>query len=133
MNKRTIGIVGARGHTGMELIRLIARHPGLQLVFVSSRELDGQRVADHNDGFDGELRYASLGPDAAAAQRADIVVLALPNGKAGPYVEAIDGAAPDTLIVDLSADHRFDEAWYYGMPELTRNNWRGERHISNPG
>ncbi|TAN01850.1 MAG: N-acetyl-gamma-glutamyl-phosphate reductase [Rhodanobacteraceae bacterium] len=133
MNKRTIGIVGARGHTGMELIRLIARHPALQLAFVSSRELEGQRVADHNDGFDGELRYESLGPDAAAAKRADIVILALPNGKAAPFVEAIEKAAPDTLIVDLSADHRFDKTWYYGLPELTRGHWRGERHISNPG
>ena len=39
-NKRSIGIVGARGHTGAELIRLIARHPHLELAFVSSRELD---------------------------------------------------------------------------------------------
>ena len=39
--KKTIGIVGARGHTGTELIRLVANHPGLELAFVSSRELDG--------------------------------------------------------------------------------------------
>jgi len=42
--KRSVGIVGARGHTGAELIRLIARHPQLELVFVSSRELDGRRL-----------------------------------------------------------------------------------------
>ncbi len=64
---------------------------------------------------------------------ADVVVLALPNGKAGPYVEAIDQAKPETLIVDLSADYRFDERWYYGLPELTRERWRGEKRISNPG
>ena len=45
--RKTVGIVGARGHTGAELIRLVARHPHLALAFVSSRELDGQRVADH--------------------------------------------------------------------------------------
>jgi N-acetyl-gamma-glutamyl-phosphate reductase len=61
------------------------------------------------------------------------VILALPNGKAAPYVEAIDAVAPGTLIVDLSADYRFDRTWYYGLPELTRDKWRGERHISNPG
>ena len=44
---KTVGIVGARGHTGAELIRLIARHPHLELAFVSSRELDGQKVSDH--------------------------------------------------------------------------------------
>jgi len=128
-----IGIVGARGHTGAELIRLVAAHPNLELAFVSSRELDGQRVADHVTGYQGELRYASLDPEAVAAQGADVVVLALPNGKAAPYVEAIDKARPDTIIVDLSADYRFDERWYYGLPELTRERWRGEKRISNPG
>ena len=43
-NKRSIGIVGARGHTGTELIWLVAAHPQLELAFVSSRELDGQPV-----------------------------------------------------------------------------------------
>ncbi len=133
MDKRTIGIVGARGHTGAELIRLIAAHPALELAFVSSRELDGQRVAAHNDAYHGELRYENLDPAAVAAKRADIVILALPNGKAAPFVSAIDAVAPDALVVDLSADHRFDDNWYYGLPELTRDNWRDERRISNPG
>lgn len=128
-----IGIVGARGHTGAELIRLVAAHPSLELAFVSSRELDGQRVADHVEGFEGDLRYANLDPEAVATQGADVVVLALPNGKAGPYVEAIDKAKPDTLMLDLSADYRFNEKWYYGLPELTRQRWRGEKRISNPG
>ena len=88
--KKTIGIVGARGHTGTELIRLVANHPGLELAFVSSRELDGQRVAEHNDAYRGELRYASLDPTAVAAAGADVVVLALPNGKAAPFVAAVD-------------------------------------------
>lgn len=133
MNTKTIGIVGARGHTGMELIRLVAAHPALELAFVSSRELDGQRVAEHNADYTGELRYESLDPDAVAGKGADVVVLALPNGKAAPYVQAIDKARPDTLILDLSADYRFDETWYYGLPELTRDKWRGEKRISNPG
>lgn len=132
-NKKRIGIVGARGHTGVELIKLIAAHPMLELIFVSSRELDGQRVAEHVDGFAGDLRYASLDAAAVAAQGADVVILALPNGKATPYVEAIDATKPDTLILDLSADYRFDPTWYYGLPELTRDKWRGANHISNPG
>src|SRR6202012_2553018 len=132
-DKKTIGIVGARGHTGAELIRLIADHPALELVFVSSRELNGQRVADHIDGYRGELGYASLDPEGVAAQKADVVILAFPNGKAAPYVEALEVVAPDTIMLDLSADYRFDERWYYGLPELTRERWRGERKISNPG
>ena len=130
---KTIGIIGARGHTGAELIRLIAVHPALALAFVSSRELDGQRVADHNDAYSGGLCYENLDPQAFAEKHADVVILALPNGKAAPYVEAIDKARPDTLIVDLSADHRFDAAWYYGLPELTRGKAHDQRRISNPG
>src|SRR3546814_5433558 len=52
---------------------------------------------------------------------------------AAPFVEAIDAAKPDTLILDRSADYRFDPSWYYGLPELTRDKWRGEKRISNPG
>ena len=133
MSKSSIGIVGARGHTGAELIRLVANHPHLELSFVSSRELDGQRVADHNAAFKGELRFENLDPAAVAAKGADVVVMALPNGKCGPFVEALDAAAPQTIVVDLSADHRFDPAWYYGLPEITRGGYAGQKRISNPG
>jgi N-acetyl-gamma-glutamyl-phosphate reductase len=132
-SRKSVGIVGARGHTGAELIRLIAAHPALDLAFVASRELDGQRVDAHNDAYTGDLRYERLDPPAVVDRRADIVILALPNGKAASFVAAIDAAAGDTLVVDLSADYRFDRTWYYGLPELTRGRWRGERRISNPG
>lgn len=130
---KRIGIIGARGHTGAELIRLIAGHPGLELAFVSSRELDGTAVADSVAGYEGELRYSNLDAQATAQAPADAVVLALPNGKAAPFVEAIDAAAPERIVVDLSADYRFDRRWYYGLPELTRGNYDGQRRISNPG
>ena len=131
--RKSIGIVGARGHTGTELIRLVAAHPQLELAFVSSRELDGQPVADHVDAYHGPLHYQSLDAAAVAARGADLVVLALPNGKAAPFVEAIDAAGPDTLVVDLSADYRFDPGWYYGLPEITRGRYAGQKRISNPG
>lgn len=129
----SLGIVGARGHTGRELIRLVAAHPRFELAFVSSRELDGQPVADHNDGYTGALRFQALDADAVAAAGADAVVLALPNGKAAPFVAALDAARPETVVVDLSADYRFDDGWYYGLPELTRARYSGQRRISNPG
>jgi N-acetyl-gamma-glutamyl-phosphate reductase len=131
--KKSIGIVGARGHVGAELIRLIRGHARLHLEFVSSRELAGQLVADHVDGFGGDLRYESLEAETIAARRADAIVLALPNGKALAYVEAIDRLAGDAVIVDVSADYRFDDAWFYGLPELYRGSYRGQRRISNPG
>ena len=129
----TLGIVGARGHTGAELIKLVAAHPRLSLAFVSSRERAGQPLADHHPGFQGELQYENLDADAVAAKGVDAVILALPNGLAAPFVAAIEAAKPGTVIVDLSADYRFEGSWYYGLPELTRRHYAGQRHISNPG
>lgn len=128
-----VGLVGARGHTGAELIRLLAAHPDFALAWVGSRELDGQCVADHHEGVDASLRYAMPTPEAVAGQGLDAVVLALPNGKAAPYVAAIDAGSSSAVIVDLSADYRFDDAWYYGLPELTRTAAAGRVRISNPG
>lgn len=130
---RTIGIVGARGHTGAELIRLLAAHPHFELAFVSSRELDGQPVSAHVPEYSGDLRYSNLAPEQSAGQDTDAVVLALPNGKAGDFVAAIAASGRDPVIVDLSADYRFDDGWYYGLPELTRDRYVGQRRISNPG
>lgn len=132
-SKRRVGIIGARGFTGAELIRLIAAHPDLELAFVSSRELDGQRVDAHVAEYQGELRYSSPSHEELPTLGADVVVLALPNGKAKELVQLYDAAGVDPIIVDLSADHRFDPSWYYGLPELTRKRYRSERRISNPG
>ena len=132
-NRKRIGIVGARGHTGAELIRLIAAHPALELAFVSSRELDGQRVDAHVSEYRGELRYSAPAHEDLPKLDADVVVLALPNGKAEICIAAFDAAGVDPLIVDLSADYRFDAHWYYGLPELTRDKWHGQKRISNPG
>ncbi|HEY2346872.1 MAG TPA: N-acetyl-gamma-glutamyl-phosphate reductase [Xanthomonadaceae bacterium] len=133
-----VGIVGARGFVGAELICLLAAHPGFEIAFVSSRERDGGRVADHVDGDVGGLRYSAPTHEQLPALRADAVVLALPNGKSGACVAAFDaaGADPDFIdpvIVDLSADHRFDETWHYGLPELTRAQAAHRRRIANPG
>ncbi|WP_102944616.1 N-acetyl-gamma-glutamyl-phosphate reductase [Stenotrophomonas sp. VV52] len=129
----TVGIVGARGHTGAELVKLIAAHPRLQLGFVSSRELAGQPVAAHYPEITGDLLFENLDADAVAAKGMDAVILALPNDLSAPFVTALDAARPDTVIVDLSADHRFEGSWYYGLPELTRGDYTGQKHISNPG
>lgn len=130
---KTLGIVGARGFVGAELIRLVAAHPGFELAFVSSRELDGRPVAAHVDGYDGDLHYVAHGPQQVAGQGVDALVLALPNGAAAPFVSAIEAVLPSTVVVDLSADYRFDASWYYGLPELTRGRYSGQSRISNPG
>ena len=133
MSAKRIGLVGARGHVGAELIALLAAHPGFELGLVSSRERDGQPVADHVPAYTGGLRYRNIGDDALAGEDMDAYVFALPNGKAVLCVEPIAAAKPDAVMIDLSADHRFDGGWYYGLPELTRGDYRDQKRISNPG
>lgn len=119
-----VGVVGARGHTGAELLRIIDRHPYLELDFAGSRELAGEPVPS----FD-HLTFENLGPEDVAARDLDAVFLALPDGIGSPWVDAV---SPDTVIVDISADHRFGD-WVYGLPELFREKVAGARRIANPG
>ena len=133
MKPLQIGIVGARGHVGAELIRLLAAHPQFELAYAASRELAGRALADHVAGYAGDLHYTSPGYEQLPELEADAVVLALPNGKAAHIVQQFDDAGVDATILDLSADFRFDPDWYYGLPELTRADYAGQRRISNPG
>ena len=130
---KRIGLVGARGHVGEELIRLLDAHPQMELGFVSSRERDGERVSDHVAGFEGDLRYRNIAHEQLADEAVDAYVLALPNGKAAACVANIDTRGDAPVVVDLSADYRFDGDWFYGLPELTRDAYAGQRRISNPG
>ena len=128
-----IGLIGARGYVGSELIRLIATHPEFVLGFVSSRERAGQKVASHEDSYLGALEYVNLDAEQAAQQSVDALILALPNNMAEAYVNAVDIHSPNIVMLDLSADFRFSPNWYYGLPELTREKARAKTRISNPG
>ena len=128
-----IGLLGARGYVGAELLKLIARHPRLELGFVSSREWAGQPLSAQLPSVDLRGRFENLDPRAAAEAGVDILVLAMPNGAAAPFVAEVEARAPGTLLVDLSADYRFDDGWHYGLPELTRPRYAGQKRISNPG
>ncbi len=133
MKRLQLGLVGARGHVGSELIRLVAGHPDFELNFVASREREGQQLSEHEPVADSALRYVNPTVAEAAALGVDALVLALPNGKAADFVAAVDALAPETVVLDLSADFRFDDGWYYGLPELTRSKAAGAKRISNPG
>jgi N-acetyl-gamma-glutamyl-phosphate reductase len=124
-DRHRVGVVGARGHTGAELVRLIRDHASLDLAFAGSRELDGQPVPGQDD-----VLFESIGPDDLAISDVVAVFLALPDGAGASYSAAV---GPDTVIVDISADHRFDDAWQYGLPELFREKLRGATRIANPG
>ncbi|MBI1366052.1 MAG: N-acetyl-gamma-glutamyl-phosphate reductase [Alphaproteobacteria bacterium] len=128
-----IGLVGARGHAGAELLHIIARHPRLMLAFAVSREWAGRKVNEISPDILDESIFEALNPEEAAARRSDAIILAMPDGAAASYVEAINKAAPEKIIIDLSADYRFDDKWVYGLPELFRHRIGGARRIANPG
>ena len=131
MSTIPVSLIGARGYVGAELMRLLVDHPRFDLVHAASRERAGQAVADQVAGAAHSLRYSAPSPDGLPALPDGAYVLALPNGMAGPYVEAIGRIAPTAVIVDLSADYRFDDGWHYGLPELVAS--APTRRISNPG
>ncbi|CAI6092008.1 unnamed protein product [Clonostachys chloroleuca] len=130
-----IALIGARGYTGQALIDLLNNHPYMDLCHVSSRELAGQELK----GYDKrKIIYENLSPEDAIeldkSGKVDGWVLALPNGVAKPFVEAFDNAKSKSVIVDLSADYRFDDTWTYALPELTKRSAICQAtRISNPG
>ncbi len=133
-----INLVGGRGYTGSELLRLIATHPDMDLGMASSRSHAGEKISATCEGWPDEgpgaaRRFTQLDPTGISAYPADAWVLALPNGLAGEWVAAIESEYPDSVILDLSADHRFDPYWTYGLPERLREQIRDARLIANPG
>ena len=126
---------GARGYTGQALINLLNAHPHMDLRHVSSRELAGQKLKGYSKR---DISYEKLSHDdvrrMADRGSIDVWVLALPNGVAKPWVDAIDETDSDSLIIDLSADYRFTSSWTYGLPELIdRSLISSAKRISNPG
>lgn len=128
-----LALIGARGHTGAELIRLLDAHPAIELGWASSRQHAGQRIDRHVAGIKSALEFCELAPEQLAALNADALILALPNELAAPWVTAFRDAGHTGPIVDLSADYRFDADWHYGLPELTREHAAGQTNIANPG
>lgn len=119
----SVALIGARGYTGSQLVELLNNHPKLDLSYVSSRELAGTEVEGYTKR---KVTYVNLSPEELAekADTIDCIVLALPNGVSQPFVDALDaaqkGKSKKTVLVDLSADYRFDDSWAYGLPELTK-------------
>ena len=150
--QKTLGIIGVRGYVGRELIRLLANHPIIKVEWVSSRKLRGttlskflsddehfiQETIDSNHYYN-DLKIETLSDVDVADRKTDIIVLALPNGLAAPFVAQIEKQKSSQLIIDLSADYRFDDSWQYALPELGSNfvkiinNKNRLVKISNPG
>jgi len=130
-----VALIGARGYTGKALVDLLNKHPNMDLRHVSSRELAGKKL----EGYEKrDIIYENLSAEDVRrmADKGDIDcwVMALPNGVCKPWVDAIDESGKDTVVVDLSADYRFDPRWTYGLPEtVARADIARAKRISNPG
>jgi N-acetyl-gamma-glutamyl-phosphate reductase len=150
-----VGIVGASGYTGEELVRILARHPHVQLAAVCSRTLAGKAVADEIPRLrgivDAELRFSASSPAECAASDVAVWFLALPHGVAAEYAQPLIAAGK--RVLDLSADFRLKDLAlykkYYGhdhpapalaaearyvVPELQRDDaWKQAKLIACPG
>jgi N-acetyl-gamma-glutamyl-phosphate reductase len=134
MTRQRLALIGGRGYTGAELLKLLVGHPQLELALASTSAKAEQRIIDVVPEWPHpEQHFSLLAPDGVAQADASVWVLALPNGASAPWLEAIGAAHPDALIVDLGADYRFDSAWVYGLSEWNRAALAGARRISNPG
>jgi N-acetyl-gamma-glutamyl-phosphate reductase len=145
-----VGIVGGTGYTGVELLRLLVRHPQVELAAITSRAEAGTNVADLFPSLRGLVDLAFSDPAEAPLARCDCVFFATPNGVAMSQARAIlDSGA---RVIDLSADFRLKDLavwkrWYkaehaapdlvanavYGLPEMYRDRIRGARLVANPG
>jgi N-acetyl-gamma-glutamyl-phosphate reductase len=152
--KQKIAIVGASGYSGEELVRLLARHPHVEIAALTSRQFAGQTLGTVYPRFAGlpaaGVEFIDSDVQAIAATLADIAFLALPHGVAKEYAGALLDA--DLRVIDLSADFRIKNAntyqeYYgephgapellqesvYGMPELYRERIAGARLVASPG
>jgi N-acetyl-gamma-glutamyl-phosphate reductase len=144
------GIVGGTGYTGVELLRLLAHHPHVELAAITSRGEAGMRVAEMFPSLRRHVDLAFSDPAHADLARCDVVFFATPHGVAMAEARRLVDAG--VRIVDLAADFRLrnlDEwkKWYkldhavpelnaeavYGLPELFRDAIRTARIVGNPG
>jgi N-acetyl-gamma-glutamyl-phosphate reductase len=144
------GIVGGTGYTGVELLRLLAQHPQVELKAITSRKEAGTPVAQMFPSLRRRVELAFVEPSARALAGCDVVFFATPNGVAmGEARAVLEGGA---RIVDISADFRIKdvsewERFYktkhaapelvreavYGLPEVNREQVRRARLVANPG
>ena len=145
-----VGIVGGTGYTGVELLRLLAQHPEVDLRAITSRKEAGTPVAAMFPGLRRHVDLKFSEPTPQTLRGCDVVFFATPNGVAMGEARAVLDAG--ARIVDLSADFRIRdiaewERWYkakhaapelvgeavYGLPEVNREGIRKARLIANPG
>jgi len=128
MEVKKVGLLGGRGYVGQEVIKLLAQHKHLNISSVFSTSKAGQPF---EPDADSGLFYQDLSLENIVLADEDAFILALPNNESAKYIDLIVRHNPEAIIIDLSADHRFDDAWEYRVPELS--NRVVLSRISNPG
>ncbi|MCB1735961.1 MAG: N-acetyl-gamma-glutamyl-phosphate reductase [Gammaproteobacteria bacterium] len=145
-----VGIVGGTGYTGVELLRLLVRHPHVALAAITSRGNVGTPVAEMFPNLRGWTDLVFSEPSADVLGACDLVFFATPNGTAMQMVPEL--LAAGVRVVDLAADFRIKDValwsqWYgmehacpelveeavYGLPEMNRDAIRTARLVANPG
>ena len=146
----SVGIVGGTGYTGVELLRLLLKHPNAKVTVLTSRTENGRRVDDVFPSLRGhtDLCYSDLNID--ELKKCDAVFFATPHGVAMKHAEKL--VASNTKVIDLAADFRLQdlaqfEKWYgldhtcpdilkdsaYGLSELNRDKIKQANVVGNPG
>ena len=145
-----VGIVGGTGYTGVELLRLLSQHSGVELQLITSRKEAGLAVSDMFPSLRGRVSLKFVDTETAPLHQCDVVFFATPNGIAMGQARKLLEAG--VRVIDLAADFRIRdvavwEKWYgmehaspdlvadavYGLPEMQRENIRAARLVANPG
>ena len=128
-----VGILGAAGYTGGELIRLLVHHPEAEIVFANSESNAGNLVADVHEGLlgDTDLRFT----DAMPFDEVDVVFFCFGHGKSEQFLQ--EHSIPSHVkIIDLAQDFRIAASthdYVYGLPEIHKEQIRKCQHLANPG
>lgn len=124
-----VGLIGAAGYTGGELIRLLLHHPDVDISYVHSNSQAGKPVSDTHDDLVGDTDlYFTDQLDLSI----DVLFLCMGHGEAKKWLE--QNPVPESvLLIDLSHDFRWKENFTYGLPELNKNQIQQSKRIANPG
>ncbi|AZT97713.1 N-acetyl-gamma-glutamyl-phosphate reductase [Brevibacterium aurantiacum] len=132
MNDLTVAVSGATGYAGGEVLRLLSTHPHLNVTTVCGHSSVGETLGRHQPHLARYSDFVVKESTAEVLAGHDVVILALPHGQSGTIAAELEDSSPETLIVDLAADHRLISAaawekfygsehqgtWTYGLPEL---------------
>ena len=128
-----VGILGAAGYTGGELIRVLLNHPEVQIVFANSESNAGNKVYEVHEGLIGEteMTFSSEMP----FDKVDVVFFCFGHGKSEAFLK--DHTIPENVkIIDLAQDFRIaapGHDYVYGLPETHREQIKTANHLANPG